>query len=255
MNKKTLFTFFLLIALIAGAINFSPAVQKPFLYFANTLKNSYFQTIRSIEEKIEEHFFQAETIASFRRKLQTCQQQSLVLLKYKNDLQALYNLYNVQFNNDPHIELVRTLSYAKFGNTNRLWIEAKEYNASKIYGLVYKNYVAGIVVPKEGLPLALLNRDQQSSYAVSIGKEKAPGIAHGNEEKNIVVTYIPAWYNIHKGDEVITSGLDDIFFKGLKVGKVLSVSTAQGYKKAIVSPYYDSTELGYFYMIKPKEDR
>ena len=230
-------------------------MQKPLLLLTEEIKSAYFQTIQTIQNKLEKHIFQAETIEELRSKLQHCQRQSLILLKYKNDLQSFYNLYHARFNDNPHIELVRTLSYAKFGNTNKIWIEANEYNASKIYGLVYKNFVAGIVVPKDGLPLALLNRDQKSSYAVAIGKEQAPGIAHGNEEKNIVVTYIPAWYNINIGDEVITSGLDDIFFKGLKVGKVLSVSTSQGYKKAIVSPYYDTANLGYFYMVKPKKER
>jgi rod shape-determining protein MreC len=172
------------------------------------------------------------------------------LQRYKNELESLYKANNSKLSLNPDIELVRAISYENFGDLNKLWLEVKDYNGSKIYGLIYKNYVAGIVINKNNMPLALLNNDPKSSYAVSIGKQNAPGIAHGNNEKDIVVTYIPSWYEIKVGDEIVTSGLDNIFFKGIKVGVIKSITTSQGYKKAIVKPYYNSNELNYFYMIK-----
>jgi rod shape-determining protein MreC len=90
----------------------------------------------------------------------------------------------------------------------------------------------------------------QSSYSVYIGNDKAPGIAHGNNDKNIIVSFIPGWFTLNVGDEVVTSGLDNIFFKGLKVGKVLSVTTVQGYQNAVVAPYYRPNEPNYFHIIR-----
>ena len=58
------------------------------------------------------------------------------------------------------------------------------------------------------------------------------------------------WFEIKKGDEVISSGLDKIFFKGLKVGKVISTSRSNGFQTAIVSPYYKSNDPSYFHIIK-----
>jgi rod shape-determining protein MreC len=110
--------------------------------------------------------------------------------------------------------------------------------------------VAGIVIQHKGKPLALLNRDIKSSYAVQIGKNLAPGIVHGNNGKNLVVKFIPAWFEVSQGDEVVTSGLDNIFFKGLKVGRVISITSSQGYQNAVVEPYYDSNNPNYFHMIK-----
>ncbi|MEA2091478.1 MAG: rod shape-determining protein MreC, partial [Campylobacterota bacterium] len=81
------------------------------------------------------------------------------------------------------------------------------------------------------------------------GEDKAPGIAHGNNAQNLVVKFIPAWFNIEAGDEVTTSGLDKIFFKGLKVGRVLSVKTSQGYQNAVIEPYYKANDPNYFHMI------
>lgn len=167
-----------------------------------------------------------------------------------SEINDLFKANNSGLQTDPKVELVRTISYEKFGDLNRIWIEVNDYNSSKIYGLTYNELVAGIVVPKNGKPLGLLNRDIQSSYAVFVGKKRAPGIAHGNNAKNLVVKFIPAWFKIEKGDEVITSGLDKVFFKGLKVGRVLSVKKSQGYQNAIIEPYYESNDPNYFHMIK-----
>ena len=167
-----------------------------------------------------------------------------------SELNDMYKENNSSLKINPKVELVRTISYEKFGNLNRLWMNIPDYNASKIYGLTYKELVAGIVISKNGKPLALLNSDIKSAYSVYVGENKAPGIAHGNNGKNIIINFIPAWFNIKKGDEVITSGLDNIFFKGLKVGKIISVTKSQGYQNATVEQYYKANEPSYFHMIR-----
>ena len=96
----------------------------------------------------------------------------------------------------------------------------------------------------------MLNKDIKSTYAVHIGSVEAPGIAQGNNSENIIIKYIPAWLEIHAGDEVTTSGLDEIFFKGLKVGKVISSTKTHGFQTAIVKPYYNSNDPRYFHMIR-----
>ena len=250
MNKKSLLFFFLLLLLLWGALNLNNTLQKPLNRFFNSLKSNYIDTLDTIDNAIDAHFFQARTIITLKQQLNECKQKTLLMDQYKRQLQSLTQLTDSNLSVDPRIKLVRVISYAKFGDMNKLWLEVHDYNASKIYGLVYKKSVAGIVIPKDEMPLALLIRDPKSSFAVHIGKTKAPGIAHGNNDKNIIVTYIPAWYNIEVGDEVVTSGLDDIFFEGLKVGKVLSLTTSQGYQKAVVQPYYDLKSLNYFYMIE-----
>ena len=250
MNKKTLFFIILLIALLVGAIKYNNTIQKPILDFSNSLKSSYTRTLQNIKDKINQHFFQAKHIKELENRLQRCKNENLILKKYKSDLINLYKINNAKFYDNASVELTKAVSYEKFGDTNRVWMDIKDYNGSKIYGLVYKNYVAGIVINKNNNPLGLLNIDQQCTYAVSIGKQKAPGIAHGNNDKNIIVTYIPSWYHIKQGDEVLTSGLDNIFFQNIKVGKVLSIRNSQGYQQAVVKPYYLSNELNYFYLIK-----
>ena len=249
MNKKIFGFLFVITLLFWGSLNYTDSFQEPIDRFFNLFKSSYHNTLKSINDTIEEHFFQKQTIQTLKKKLQQCQQNSLLLPHYKDELKNLHKLTDANISFAPKVTLVRAISYAKFGDLNRLWIESDEYNASKMYGLVYQNKVAGIVIPKNGMPLALLLRDPKSSFAVYIGDIKAPGIAHGNNDENIIATFIPTWYNIEVGDEVITSGLDNLFFEGLEVGKVLKVTTSQGYQKVIIEPYYKQKDLNYFYMI------
>jgi rod shape-determining protein MreC len=251
MNKKKLFGFILLIVLLfVGALKFSSPIQKPLIYFLNSIKSSYNNILDDMSDYLYIHFSQAKHIKELEQKVENYQQNILILNQLTSELKDIYKATNSKLSFNPKVELVRTISYEKFGDTNRIWLDVKDYNSSKIYGLVYNNFVAGIVVPKNDMPLALINKDPKSTYAVSIGKSKAPGIAYGNNDKYLYVTFIPAWYDIKEGDEVKTSGLDNIFFKGLKVGKVISISKSQGYQLAKIEPYFQLDSINYFYIIK-----
>jgi rod shape-determining protein MreC len=250
MNKKFFSYVLILLALFMGALYYTNTIQSPLLSFLNTIKISYHNTIESIENTIEQHFFQAQTITKLKEKLQKYENNHLVMQQLASEIDDMYKENNASLSTNPKTELVRAISYEKFGNLNRIWLDIPDYNSSKIYGLIYKEMVAGIVVPKENKALALLNSDIKSTYAVYIGEQKAPGIAHGNNDKNLVVNFIPAWFEIKAGDEVVTSGLDNIFFKGLKVGRVLSISKSQGYQNAVIEQYYKSNEPSYFHIIR-----
>ncbi|QOP40883.1 rod shape-determining protein MreC [Sulfurimonas marina] len=250
MNKSSIVYFFILIALFVGALNYSSTVQKPFISSLNFIKTSYHNTISYIDNSIDRHFFQADTIDELKEQLQQYENNHLVMQELASEIDDLYKANDFNMSVNPQVQLVRSISYQKLGNLNRLWLDVEDYNSSKIYGLTYKEMVAGIVIEHDSKPLALLNNDIKSAYSVYIGDVKAPGIAHGNNDEYIVVNFIPAWFIINEGDEVVTSGLDNIFFKGLKVGKVISINQSEGYQTAIIDPYYDPNEPNYFYMIK-----
>jgi rod shape-determining protein MreC len=250
MNKQFFSFFSILIALVVGAFYYSNTIQKPIISSLNLIKTNYHYSVEFIQNTIDKHFFQANEIARLKEELNKFENNHLVMQQLASEINELYKENNSSLKINPQVELVRTISYEKFGDLNRVWIEVPDYNASKIYGLTYKELVAGIVIEKNGRALGLLNRDIKSSYAVFVGDNHAPGIAHGNNDENIVVKFIPAWFHIEKGDEVVTSGLDNVFFKGLKVGRVLSVTKSQGYQNAIIEQYYKANDPNYFHMIR-----
>lgn len=250
MNKGLLGFFLTFIALLVGALYYTNIIQSPIISLLNSVKIHYHNATEFVESTIHKHFFQAKNIEELEEKLEKYENNHLVMQQLASEINDLFKENRSNLKTNPEVELVRSISYQKFGNQNRVWLEVNDYNSSKIYGLTYKELVAGIVVPKNNRPLAFLNRDIKSSYAVFVGKENAPGIAHGNNAKNLIIKFMPAWFTIKVGDEVVTSGLDNIFFKGLKVGTVVSITKSQGYQNAIVEPYYKANDPNYFHMIK-----
>jgi len=250
MNKELFSYFLVIIALLVGAFYYSTPVQSPIISSLNSIKISYHNMTQVIEDSIDKYFFQAKEIEELKEKLQKYENNHLVMQELATEIHDLYQIENSPFKADPKVKLVRAISYEKFGNFNRIWMDIPDYNGSKIYGLTYNELVAGIVINKNNKALALINKDIKSTYSVYVGGDDAPGIANGNNDEHLIVNFIPAWYKIKVGDEVITSGLDNIFIKGLKVGRVISVNSSQGYQHAVIDPYYKVNNLNYFHMIK-----
>jgi len=201
----------------------------------NTLRSEYLYLILSIKSKISEHFNQQEEIIKLREAVKALSKDAVLLSAYKNKLNALLKENNLSSYN-PNLQLVEALSYVKMGEFSKVWLEFPGFEKNKIYGLLYNGYSAGIAVSRYGKPMALLQSDPKCIYSVYIGSQKIPGVIFGNSEI-MIIKYIPPWLSPKKGEEVLTSGLDKIFFEGVKVGKIIKVLDEKSYKSAIVEPY------------------
>ena len=250
MNREVLGIFLLFSVLFAVTLSYSTSLQSPIISLTNSVKNGYNSTLTSISTSIDEHFDQQESILKLRKKLQLYEESHLLLHQVATELNALFIENNSSFKVDPRVKLVRTISYVKFGDINKVWIDTPAFESTKVYGLIHKENVAGIVIMKEDRPMALLNGAIKSSYAVYVGNNDAPGIVHGLNSKELIVEFIPTWMKIAPGDEVVTSGLDNLFFPGLKVGKIISIEQSQGYQNAIIKPYYNASNPDYFHLIQ-----
>lgn len=250
MNKSKFLLLIFLALSVGGALYFTNSLQSPILYVTHILKSSYLNGTESIRDTIEEHFNQRSEIIDLRNKTRYYEKELLALHQISDEYHNLLREENSTLTTRPRIDLVRALSYVRFGDPHKLWIEMEGFDPKRVYGLLYRGYTAGIVVAKENRPMALLNGDIKSSYAVNVGSSMAPGIVRGNNTRRLIVEFIPTWIPISVGDEVLTSGLDQIFLSGLKVGKVISISRAQGYQSAVVEPYFYGKNPAYFHLIK-----
>jgi rod shape-determining protein MreC len=171
------------------------------------------------------------------------------LLHLEQEIKELKN-FNKNILSNNNLITTRSLSLKSFSDFTQIWLDYNKTNSS-INGLISNDTVAGIVILKENQALGLLNQNIKCNYGVFIGKSNAPGITHGIKNQiNIKIKYIPTWYNINIGDEVITSGMDNIFFKGLKVGRVLSIKRKKNSLEAIVKPYSHSSIKQYYHIYK-----
>lgn len=252
MIKKFFKLFIIFFAFIIIAYSSKGVLQSILLNFNHAIQSSYHTTIDFISDTIQEHINQQTEIKKLKEQLVDYDKSILITQRLASELQDLYKLSHSSMKSYTNIALAKTLAYSNSLDFNKIWLDMSDYNSSKMYGLIYKESVAGIVVSKNNKPLALLNSDPKCSISIYVldGKEKAPGIVHGNSDDTLIAEYIPTWIPIHVGDEVITSGLDNIFFIGLKVGVVTEVHLSQGFQQAIIEPYYRSNRPNYFYVIK-----
>jgi rod shape-determining protein MreC len=249
MNRELVGFLFLGFAILIGVLKFTNWIQDPFIGALNSVKNYYHESVESIDSSIDEHFNQQATIQRLQAENKKYQESSLLAHEFASELNEIFIEHGSSLEISPKVQLVKTLSYAKFGDINRVWLDMKDYNTSKVYGLVANGVTAGIVTFKHNQPMALLNSDFKCSYAVYVGNKRAPGIVHGKNTKEMLVEFIPNWVKIQEGDEVYTSGLDNLFFRALKVGKVIEVTQSQGFQNALIRPYFDVTQPGYFHVI------
>jgi len=243
--------FFILVFLILKYI-FGLNAYNYTLSLQNDIKMYYQQIINDVQDLIDTHFYQQQTIISLKKHNQQLEQIKIISDLIQEDYNSIIEAYDLR-KTTINLKKVKAISFVNISSTSRLWIDFPEFNSSKIYGLVYKDYTAGIVSKKNNQAIAFLNKDSLCSYSVVIGKNKILGIMIGGESKiskNIIIDFIPPWKKINIGDEVRTSGLDDIFTANIKVGKVIKIEKVQGYTKAIVTPYFEShIKNKYFYLI------
>ncbi len=245
MNRLKLLLF--LVLLIFISVKFTDTGRGYVVGFNNYILTRYLDAKEYINNTIEEHFAQQKTIIQQKKEIKELEKSALLSIAFAGKLNAILKDNNLSAYK-PSVKMIRAISYSNLNNYNRVWLDFKDFNKSKIYGLLYQGYTAGIVVDKNSHPLGLLLGDPNSIFSVYVGKEKIPGVLEG-DKKDILVKYIPLWMNPKVGDDVVTSGLDNIFFQGVRVGKVVKVIQEESSKTVIVQPYINLRVPTYLHVI------
>ncbi|WP_300361359.1 rod shape-determining protein MreC [Hydrogenimonas sp.] len=246
--------FFILAGIVGILILYSPAIRDFFTAFTSTIQTAYFDLRKSIEEGVQRHWMQADTIDTLNRKVQNLEKNLILCRSDIRKYQAMKEALDPRPDVNATVEAVRVKGYALLGNFQQLWLEDfPDYNPLKNYGVIRGGFAVGIVVEEKRRPLMILAGDKACNFAVYIGKNRAPGIAMGKDPKHMVVKYIPEWMRLAPGDRVFTSGLDRIFPIGIPVGKVLSIRNMQGFKNAEILLYGDTLHPDYVWIVGRQE--
>jgi rod shape-determining protein MreC len=89
----------------------------------------------------------------------------------------------------------------------------------------------------------LLLTDPSSGVGVMLEKTRVQGVLKGDSQNLCLVRYIMNEEPVSSGEVVLTSGLDQIFPKGLRVGTVAGTSAGNIYKNVEVKPAADLSRL------------
>jgi rod shape-determining protein MreC len=102
----------------------------------------------------------------------------------------------------------------------------------------------------------LLDRD--SAVGVLFTRTRVTGVTSGQAgladsgSRELLVNYVQSLADVVLGDEVVTSGFDQIFPKGLTVGRVVRIGAGTGlFKEIYVAPSVHFDELEEILVVKP----
>ncbi len=241
MNKKFLFSFILLLIFISYIFNIDKFVSHKISVLNMNIKDSYLLTINTINNYLSKYSNQSDQISKL--KYQVSQNEKYKILYLKNK-------HKPKIPRTSYVDIAEVISYVNFNDFSKVLLKVTNNNINNISALITNDgYSAGIMIKNNSNYIGLLNTNEKSNYAVFIGENKVPGITHGYyTNENIIIKYVPVWKEIKIHDEVITSGMDNIFYKGVKVGYVVEIKKLATTQEVIVKPYANVYAQNFFYI-------
>ncbi|MEA3499246.1 MAG: rod shape-determining protein MreC [Campylobacterota bacterium] len=229
-------------------------IEKDIKSKLNSLSNSISSTILNnfviIESNINKYFNQLEYIDRLKQINEQNNKYKLLYNIKNNENQELNKLLEIDYEKEHKFQKIKVLSYLSLNDNSKVIIDYKMDEKNKIYALVtHDGFSVGIVLNKENQNIAYLNKSDRCNYTVYIGKNNAPGITSGmNSNGKLLIKYTPLWKEINLNDEVITSGMDNIFPYGIKVGVVEKIIKGETAQEVLIKPYDDALSQRYFYL-------
>ncbi len=246
MTKNRYFFLFIILILLVIKYNYNEVVKNPIMDVTSSIKTYYINFIDDINNAKDKYIAQKNTIVKLKKEVVQLKTSAMLSSAFASKLNSLLKDKSELY--QPDMDITRAISYEELANYNRVWLDFKGLQKNKIFGLLYQGNSAGIVINKNGRALALLQGDDKCIFSVYIGKGKLPGVIFGNKN-NMIIKYIPSWLKVKIGDKVYTSGLDNIFFEGVRVGKVTKIIQEESYTSAIVQPYAKVALPGFFHIV------
>lgn len=252
MSKKVFFIFLTILALLGYIFNIDRYITNTFFSITNDIKITYTKYITIIKDTVNRYHNQTQMIEELQNRINKERHFQILFDSTKEQfLEVQEEILNKKIILDTRY--TKVVSYIELNDFSKVILN-KPVPKDKILALVTPSgYSAGIVMNKNNQTIAFLNPNEKCNYAVFIGEQRAPGVTAGvNKEGNIIIKHIPKWYNINKEDVVVTSGMDNIFPYGMKVGFILSIKELVNTKMAIIKPYSHVLSRKYFYIIENK---
>lgn len=183
------------------------------------------------------------------------------LLQYRVENDELRKILQIQSQN---IDIV-TVAAEVIGRSIENWYNTITINRGQESGIQVNLPVvnsSGLIgkitnVTKNTSEVTLLTDPKYGAITVVTTETGYPGILLGDETNigTLQMIQIPAGANIMEGFEVVTSGLGDMTFKNLRIGKIKTITNSSDglMKKAMVDSYANFNNLKFVSVILKHE--
>ncbi|MDD2370596.1 MAG: rod shape-determining protein MreC [Firmicutes bacterium] len=234
---------------------------KEMLYPAQTISNSTSNGFVSFFKGLVDYKNVKEENDSLKAEIADLKSVNSELVQYRVENEKLRLLLNIK---ELHKDLT-IVNAEVIGRSIEDWYRTVTINRGYSSGLRENmpviNY-SGLIgrissVTNSTAEITLLTDPQYGAITVVTTETGYPGIVIGDEDGlgGLQMIQIPSTANILEGYEVVTSGLGDLGYKNIKIGKIKEiVNSADGLmKKAIIEPYADFDDLHFVGVIIKQE--
>ena len=213
-NKDTLPTSGIERLFISITSPFQMAVTKT-IHFTRNIWDTYFMSIVAVKENIELKKQLGETV-EIRNRYEELELENIRLKKFVNFTSAKPNTYVAAqiIARDPS-PWFKTIMIDK-GTKDGL------VKGSPV--LVPEGIVGQIIKVAKNYSRVLLITDRNSAVDSLVQNSRVRGMVKGNNEDNCSFVYTLRKEEVKEGEMIISSGLDQVFPKGMKIGKIIKVT-------------------------------
>ena len=141
------------------------------------------------------------------------------------------------------------VSFSDINNlNNKIFIDLGAEDGIKIDMItVYGDYLVGKIVAVHNNYSEVELITNPNSIISAKTMRDILGIARGSDEEDGLLYFQPSIVedNLKEGDEIITSGISDIYPEGIKIGKIEEIDEKEnyGYKRITLKPGFESKDL------------
>jgi len=112
-----------------------------------------------------------------------------------------------------------------------------------------RGLVGRVISAVPGYAKVQLVSDRAAAIGAMVRRTRRQGVVHSVGER-LVLDYVPLQADVKVGDEVVTSGIDGIYPRGLPVGRVMSVDAGQElFLDVAIEPAVDFGMLDQVYLL------
>ena len=212
-------------------------LARPFMFFPHTIR--LFSVNRDLN-----------------RRLLELEEENANLKEMQAENKRLREALNFVESTDLHYLPAIVIGKSSSGSLNSITIDRGEAEGVQVGMPVVSSVgLAGqVVAVDKGSALCQLLLDNKFGAAVKVQRNRIDGIIHWESGDVCRLDGIPATMDVRVGDELITSGLDGVYNKGLKVGKVIKVKKQPDklFQRILVEPFTDFHRLEEVFVLVPE---
>ena len=141
------------------------------------------------------------------------------------------------------------VSFSDISNlNNKIFIDLGKKDGIKVDMIaVYGDYLVGKIIDVDS-DYSIVELITNPNFVISAKTEAdILGIARGSDEEDGLLYFQPSIVEdtLKKGEEIVTSGVSNIFPEGIKIGKIENIDDKENYnyKKITIKPAFESKDL------------